>query len=71
MSEIVDAKGLSCPQPVILTRRKIKELKKGTFEVLVDTETSVENVLRMAKRDKWGVEVEETEDGYRLTWTKD
>lgn len=71
MSETVDARGLSCPQPVIMTRKKIKELKKGTFEVLVDSNTSKENVSRMASRDKWEVEVEEIEDGYRLKLTKD
>lgn len=70
MSEIVDARGLSCPQPVILTRKKIKELERGTFEVLVDSNTSKENVSRMVRHAKWDVEVEETEDGYRLTLTK-
>jgi TusA-related sulfurtransferase len=71
MSELVDARGLSCPQPVILTRRKMKELKRGIFEVLVDSNTSKENVSRMAHRDKWEVEVEETKDGYHLMLKKD
>ncbi|MCG2703573.1 MAG: sulfurtransferase TusA family protein, partial [Candidatus Omnitrophica bacterium] len=40
MSVTVDASGLSCPQPVILTLNKINELKKGEIKVLVDTDTS-------------------------------
>lgn len=34
MSIIVDARGLSCPQPVILTLNRIKEMEKGRIEVL-------------------------------------
>jgi len=34
-------------QPVILTNRKMKEIEKGIFQVLVDTETSSEKKLRV------------------------
>ena len=50
MSNVIDARGLSCPQPVILTNKKIHEMGKGIFEVLVDTDTSKENVSRLASR---------------------
>ena len=50
MSDIVDARGLSCLQPVVLTNKKMLEMGKGTFEVLVDTETSKENVSRLAQQ---------------------
>jgi TusA-related sulfurtransferase len=45
----VDARGLSCPQPVVLTNRAI-EAGAEILEVLVDNEVSKENVLRLAKR---------------------
>ena len=48
MSDMVDARGLSCPQPVMLTIEKIKKLKKGEIAILVDTDTSRENVSRSA-----------------------
>ncbi len=32
MSNKIDARGLSCPQPVILTNRKIKEMGKGVLD---------------------------------------
>ncbi|HUL30979.1 MAG TPA: sulfurtransferase TusA family protein [Thermodesulfobacteriota bacterium] len=71
MSDKIDARGLSCPQPVILTSKKIKELEKGVFEVLVDTDTSRENVSRFAQRSGWQVEVDRMEDDYRLVLRKD
>ena len=47
----VDARGLSCPQPVVLTSKAI-EAGAENLEVLVDNEVSRENVLRLAKRHK-------------------
>ena len=46
----VDARGLSCPQPVLATLEAIKEENKGEIEILVDTDTSKENVIRAAER---------------------
>ena len=47
MKKSVDARGLSCPQPVILAQRAIQE-GKFPIEVMVDTVTSRENVRRRA-----------------------
>jgi tRNA 2-thiouridine synthesizing protein A len=66
MTEKIDARGLSCPQPVILTDRKMKELGKGVFEVLVDTDTSKENISRLASQSGWSVEVKRTGDEFYL-----
>jgi tRNA 2-thiouridine synthesizing protein A len=67
MAEIVDASGLSCPQPVLMTLNKIKDLNKGEIEVLVDTDTSKENVSRAAESQGWEVaEVSELDTGYRI-----
>ena len=72
MSDIVDARGLSCPQPVILTMQKIKQTPAGEFSVLVDTETSKENVCRAAKSKGWLLRETTTEgDEFRLTFTKE
>ena len=59
----VDARGLSCPEPVLLVKQAIESLDRGTIEVLVDTETSRENVTRMAESRSWRVEVVESGDG--------
>ena len=65
----VDARGLSCPQPVILTRNAIKA---GNFpiEVLVETVTSRENVKRAAEKAGCTVQVEEVGEEFKLTIEK-
>ena len=45
MAEMVDARGLSCPQPVLMTLTKIKEMSTGEIEVVVDNEVSRENAV--------------------------
>lgn len=72
MSVIVDARGFSCPQPVLMTANEIKKVKKGEIVVLVDTDTSKENVSRLAVSQGWtlkGVEPDGT--GYRISIAKD
>jgi len=71
MTDRIDARGLSCPQPVVLTNKKIKELEKGVLEVLVDTETSRENVSRFAQQSGWQVEVNRVDEDYHLVLRKD
>ena len=70
MSVQVDARGFSCPQPVILTR---KALEKGQFpiEVLVETITSRENVRRVAEKAGLQVRVEELGNEFKLIITKE
>jgi TusA-related sulfurtransferase len=69
MTRKVDARGLSCPQPVILAR---KAIQGGSFpiEVLVETVTSRENVRRAAERLGCTVQVEDKGDEFKLTLTK-
>ena len=56
MSKIVDARGLDCPQPVILTGKALKE--SDTVTVIVDDETPRDNVSRIAARKGYDVKVE-------------
>lgn len=65
MANTVDARGLSCPQPVILTRRAI-QTAEFPVEVLVETVTSRENVRRAAEKAGCRVEIEEMEDEFKL-----
>ena len=69
MAILVDARGLSCPQPVIEAK---KAIKAGQFpiEVLVETVTSRENVRRMSEKAGLAVQVEEIGDEFRLTLTR-
>jgi len=71
MSNIVDARGLSCPQPVLLALNEIKKINKGEIVVLVDTDTSKENVSRAATTQGWQVEVNQVDEEYRLVLRKE
>jgi len=72
MSTTVDARGLSCPQPVLMTLNKIKEVKKGEIVVMVDTDTSRENVSRAAESQGWEIaDIQQKETGYQLTIRKE
>ena len=64
----IDARGLSCPEPVLRARRAIQELAAGAdLEVLVETVTSRENVLRTARSLGCAAEAQATSDGgFRL-----
>jgi TusA-related sulfurtransferase len=71
MSTTVDARGLSCPQPVILALDEMKRLGSGEIAVLVDTEVSLENVSRAAASRGWRViSADSKGDGYRLSLAK-
>ena len=72
MSTIVDARGFSCPQPVLMTLDEIKKVDKGEIQVLVDTDTSKENVDRADTSKGWEVkDIQEEGEGYRITISKD
>ncbi len=71
MAATVDARGLSCPQPVIMTLDTIKKGNDKEIIVLVDTDTSKENVTRAAESQGCRVkEVSSEGEGYRIMITK-
>jgi len=64
MTTTVDARGLPCPQPVIQTREAMQTAERVV--TLVDNETSVTNVSRMATRAGWQVNVISEGDDFRI-----
>ena len=72
MAATVDARGLSCPQPVIMTLDEIKKGNEKEIIVLVDTDTSKENVTRAAESQGCRVtDVSPDGEGYRIALTKE
>jgi selenium metabolism protein YedF len=61
MSEIINAKGLACPQPVILTKKALEKNEEVT--VIVDNKTAVENITRLASNDGCSIDVNGEADG--------
>ena len=53
MEKMVDARGLPCPEPVVLTRRAIREGGAQSIRVVVDSDIAAGNVERMAKSEGW------------------
>ena len=53
----VDARGYSCPMPVVMVQKAVKADAPATLEVLVDNQCSVENVTRFAENSGYKVAV--------------
>jgi len=71
MAATVDARGLSCPQPVIMTLDEIKKGQDKEIIVLVDTDTSKENVTRAAVSQGFQLkDVSPEGEGYRVSFIK-
>jgi len=70
VAETVDARGLLCPEPVLLTKKTIEKDLNGTVKVLVDNNAAKENVTRLAKNMGWNVDVTSQGNEYLLTLTK-
>lgn len=70
MTKTVDARGLSCPQPVILGRKAITK-NEFPIELLVETATSRDNVCRMAEKSGCTVNIAPiANDEFKLTIQK-
>jgi selenium metabolism protein YedF len=65
MKQVVDARGLACPQPVVLTGKALANADQVT--TIVDDVVAVENVTRLARSKGFSVEVSEKADGTYLT----
>jgi len=66
----VDARGLSCPVPVLKTKEALEGISEGVVTVLVDNKASCENVRRFAQSQGCTVEVVEEGGGFLLTIAK-
>jgi selenium metabolism protein YedF len=64
VTKTVDARGLPCPQPVILTRNALQE--DDAVTTIVDNETAQHNVTRMAEKAGGIVRAERRDDGIYL-----
>ncbi|MFC2044924.1 sulfurtransferase TusA family protein [Chloroflexota bacterium] len=66
----LDARGLTCPQPVMETNKVLRGLEKGTIVTIVDNAAARDNVKRLAEGMGCTVLIEKKEDDYYLTITK-
>lgn len=54
----VDARGLSCPEPVILTKKGIRD-KPKEIKVYVDNNVSRENVSKFLRSEGYSLQITE------------
>ena len=66
----VNARGLSCPLPVIKTKNALKNIESGNVVVIVDDATARDNVTRLAKSKGCAISVKRKGDEFYLTLTK-
>ena len=66
----VDARGLSCPMPVIKTKKAIESSDSGPIVVIVNDGTARDNVTRLAKSRGFDISIEEKGEDFYLTLTK-
>ncbi|MDF2519754.1 MAG: SirA3 [Clostridia bacterium] len=66
----VDARGLQCPQPVILTKKALEGIEAGEVLTIVDNVTARENLIRLASNLNCEYAVEEKEGCYYVTLKK-
>lgn len=67
---MIDARGLSCPMPILLVQREVKKNTPTALEVLVDNMTAVGNITRFAASQKYSVRIKELDGEWKLILTK-
>ena len=67
---MVDARGYSCPMPVIMVQKAVKNGAPDKLEVLVDNQCSLENVTRFANNQGYSVTSSAEGEDFRLVLTK-
>ncbi len=67
---MIDARGYSCPMPVVMTQKEVKANAPATLEILVDNQCAVENVTRYGKSQGYTVECAAEGEDFRLTFRK-
>lgn len=67
---MIDARGLSCPMPVVMTQKAVQKDAPAVLEILVDAQVAVENVTRYAQSQGYRVKTESQGADVKLTLTK-
>ncbi len=67
---MVDARGQSCPIPVVMVQNEVKKTNPKELQVKVDAMVCVENITRYAASQGYAVSVTESGGEYTLTLKK-
>jgi len=67
MADVLDARGYSCPIPVVMVQKEVAANSPATLDVLVDARVAVENITRFAESRGYKVSFKEEGPDYRVT----
>ena len=68
---IIDCKGLRCPEPVINTKKYFDSIEKGEAEIIVDNEVAKTNISKLCQSNNLKFSVEEREGLYHIKVSKE
>ena len=66
----IDARGRSCPEPVIMTKNALEKNPDKSIIVLVDAFVAVENIKRFAENKGYLVSTRSIDKEYKITIKK-
>ena len=61
------AMGLSCPEPVMMAKKAVKDNPAEPVQVMVDNATARDNIVRMSRGVKRTATVQEQGDAFVIT----
>ena len=64
--EVINARGLACPAPVLQSKNAIEEKKLNSIEVMVDNEAAKQNVSRFLESQGFEVSVQEQGSDFQI-----
>ncbi|MCR4963267.1 MAG: sulfurtransferase TusA family protein [Firmicutes bacterium] len=67
---MIDARGYSCPMPVMMVKKELDSHPDGKIEVMVDSRCSRDNIEIFAKSRGYSMEAVEEDGDYHLTLHK-
>lgn len=62
MDNIINCKGLNCPEPVINTKKYFDSISQGEGTVIVDNEVAKNNIIKFAKNNNYLSEIVKMEN---------
>lgn len=71
MSNIIDCKGLKCPQPVINTKKYFDSIEEGQATVIVDNEVAKNNICKFAENNGYNVKSDKKNSLHYIEITKE
>ena len=65
----IDLRGYECPMPVVKTMKAIEKNPGVVISVLVEKESSCDDISRMSQRKGYSAKTEKISGDYRVTLT--